>query len=86
MAKKTISKQTLIRQGKALRYIRKKYKKGYSAEDVSRKIGMQPSYLANIELGFCDVRLEYAIKLFKFYGASLNEFAIAFDVIGDCDG
>jgi hypothetical protein len=47
---------------------------------------MQPSYVSNIELGFCDVRLEYAIKLFKFYGASLNEFAIAFDVIGDCDG
>ena len=48
MAKKTISKQTLIRQGKALRYIRKKYKKGYSAEDVSRKIGMQPSYVSKL--------------------------------------
>lgn len=85
MAKKTISKQTLIRQGKALRYIRKKYKK-----DILPKTFLENRYATKLcikhRIRFCDVRLEYAIKLFKFYGASLNEFAIAFDVIGDCDG
>lgn len=74
MAKKTISKQTLIRQGKALRYIRKKYKKGYSAEDVSRKIGMQPSYVSNIELGFCEyykVPLQYLVDKIGVYDDTL---------------